>query len=434
MNDVSSPVKSFFAASKRVTFANKVTFHASLFVLALLILFSRRPDALLNAQFYAEDGTYWYADAYNYSWHCIFMPEAGYLHTVPRLVALFSLLFPFALAPLVMNLVALWFQILPIHIFLSSRFGSIRFTTRALCSVLYLALPNSFEIHANTTNIQWHLALICCMVLLARPPETRFWKIFDISMLVLASIDSPLGVPLLALAVAVWWFRRDQGRIWALLALIPGTVIETCFLLFSHSRRDASNGASLSRLAGILGGQVFMSSVLGMRTFIKFHYGHDPNLFMFQLIALSLGAVVVIYAVRYAPLELRLFIIFAAAVLAMALRRPLASTQSLPDQWAMLLIPGVGNRYYFLPMIAFLGSLVWMIGDSSAPSKIARYLAIGLMLLVPLGIYRDWQYKPFVDFKFSKHVEILEQSPPGTRVVIPINPIWTAWKMELVKR
>ena len=34
----------------------------SIFLVALLVLALRRPDALLNAQFYAEDGKYWYED------------------------------------------------------------------------------------------------------------------------------------------------------------------------------------------------------------------------------------------------------------------------------------------------------------------------------------------------------------------------------------
>src|SRR5215471_1172458 len=103
----------------------QIAFHAAIFLASLFILFLRRPDALLNAQFYAEDGARWFADAYHVGWRCLFLPESGYLQTVSRLIGLFCQLFPFALVPLVMNLFALFFQILPINILLSERFADI---------------------------------------------------------------------------------------------------------------------------------------------------------------------------------------------------------------------------------------------------------------------------------------------------------------------
>jgi hypothetical protein len=111
-------------------------FQFALFLLAFLVAFSHRPDTLLNAQFWAEDGTFWYADAYNLGFHSLIMPEAGYLHTVARLVALFALFFPLSVAPLIMNLCALAVQILPVNVFLSSRFSAIPLETRILGSLL----------------------------------------------------------------------------------------------------------------------------------------------------------------------------------------------------------------------------------------------------------------------------------------------------------
>jgi hypothetical protein len=422
-----------WADPDRASRGAKIAFHAAVFGIAFLILFSRRPDALLNAQFYAEDGTFWYADAYNYSWRCLFMSEAGYLHTVPRLVALFTLCFPLVYAPLIMNLSAFLAQILPIQLFLSSRFGGVPFSTRLLGCLLYLAVPNSFEIHANATNIQWHLALLGVMVLLARPPGGRAWRIFDLAVLALASVDSPLGLPLLAIAGLVWWVRRLNPAKWAIWCLIPGTALELLFVLLSQSRRAASNGATLTRLMSILGGQVFLSSILGVRTFIQFHYGHMRFLTLVEFVAAAIGLAMVAYALYHAPLELRLFVLFAAAVLAMALKHPLATMEAAPGQWELLRIPGFGNRYYFFPMLAFFTCLVWIIGYSPSGSRAPRYAALAVLLLLPVGVIRDWHYKPFVDFQFERYVAEFERAEPGTKVVIPTNPIWTTWTMELIK-
>ncbi len=352
---------------------------------------------------------------------------------MPRLVALFSLIFPLALAPLVMNLFALFFQILPINLFLS-RFNSLALSIKVWGSLLYLAVPNSYEIHANATNIQWHLALLACLVILADSPRSISWSVFDIVILTLASVDSPLGIPLIALVAAIWWMHREKRAKLLLFALVPGTLIEIVVLLFSQTRPVASNGANLTRLGSILGGQVFMSSILGVRTVMQFHFGHMRFLLAAEICAAFVGLAIIFYALLFAPTELKLFVLFSASVLAMALHHPLASLEPEPEQWQMLRVPGLGNRYYFLPMLAFFSCLIWLVTCTRSTAKFPRYAALTLLLLSPIGVLRDWKYKPFVDFDFPKYAARFERAAPGTRVVIPINPILTPWAMELDKR
>ena len=46
------------------------------FALVLIALFSRRPSLLTDAQFYAEDGMIWFAQAYNLGWlHSLILPR-----------------------------------------------------------------------------------------------------------------------------------------------------------------------------------------------------------------------------------------------------------------------------------------------------------------------------------------------------------------------
>jgi len=60
------------------------------FALVVIALFSRSPSLFTHAQFYAEDGTIWFAQAYNLGWlHSLTLPQAGYLNTMPRLAAAF---------------------------------------------------------------------------------------------------------------------------------------------------------------------------------------------------------------------------------------------------------------------------------------------------------------------------------------------------------
>ena len=425
-----TPISATSASDAAQARVRQIAFHAVVFLAALLVLFLRRPDALLNAQFYAEDGARWFADAYHVGWRCLLLPDSGYLQTVSRLIGLAMQLFPFRLVPLFMNLCALTFQILPVNVFLSKRFAAIPFKTRLFGGLLYLCAPNSFETHANTTNIQWHLALACFLLMLSRVPPGRAGRCFELSLLTFSVLDGASGMLLVPVAAALWWKRRDTRSLAALAVLVPGAVLQTLFLLLSHSRRSAPNGASLARFAGILGGQVFLSSVLGLRTSIQLFFAHVPWLWLAQTAAMGIGMLIIAYALWRSPFELKLFISYSFLSLTLALIHPVASFSGRYEQWQLLQTPGVANRYYLLPMLAFFASLVWLAGNPARVAKFARYSAIAVLVLLPIGILRDWKYKPFVDYDFKAFAADFERAAPGTTVSIPINP---DWQLVLIK-
>jgi hypothetical protein len=422
-----------FDAEREQSRTRQLAFQALAFVASFALLVSRRPDVIFNAQFYAEDGARWYADAYHLGWRCLLLPETGYLQTVSRLIALISLLFPFTVVPLFMNFCALIVQILPVNLFLSDRFGSIPFHIRLIAVVLYLGLPNSVETHANTTNIPWHLALLACLVLFAAAPTSRNWKLFDFSVLVCISLDSPLGFVLVPLAAALMWKRRDNYSKWPLAILIPGTFLQLLVLVYSHSRMPVENGATLARLAGILGGQVFLSAVFGVHSLAQLYLFYSRQLLLnAELACLILGFTLMLCSFRYARFELRLFLLFSAAVLAMALLKPISGPDRSFPQWEYLQIPGRSSRYYFFPILAFYAALLSLAGARvSHPVKFVRYVAIAVLIVVPVGIYRDWRHPRFVDLHFASFAADFERAAPGTRITIPINPV--GWEMQLVK-
>jgi len=215
-----------------------------------------------------------------------------------------------------------------------------------------------------------------------------------------------------------------------LAALVPGAVLQLLVLFVAAPRRPAPNGATFDRLTHILGGQVFLSSLFGVRTLIQL-FSHVRLLFITDVFAVLVGLAILAYALRYGPSELKLFILFALAVLVLGLMHPLATTDGNHVQWEQLQVPGCGNRYYFFPMLAFLASLVWIVAQSPLTTKFPRYAGIGLLLFLPIGIIRDWQYRPFDDLQFPKIAADFQRAPSGTRFVIPLNPGVT---MHLTKR
>ncbi len=400
-------------------------FHLAIFVIGFLIVLTRRPDALFNAQFLAEDGRVWFPDAYDYGLRSLLLPAFGYLHTLTRLIALLAQLFPFSAAPLIMNLGAIAIQILPVNLFLSSRFSGIGLPIRLLAGFLYLAFPNTQEIDANITTLQWHLGLLAFLVLIALPPRTWGWRIFDGVVLALISLNGPMGIVLVPFAGVLWWKRQQRWQVATLALLIPGAMIQgLTMLLHLGERRQAELGVSLERFFIILGRQVFSSSLLGMNS--QKWIIQSESAFLFAVVATVVGLAVLWFALRYAPTELKIFIVFTSIVFAMSLARPLVGPA---PQWQWLCFPGGGNRYYFLPMLAFVAALLWM-AIREAPSRALRHFAAGLLLLLPIGIYQDWNFPRLRDYHFQAYADRFERAPLGTKMTIPIKPNWS---LEITK-
>ncbi|MEO5572479.1 MAG: hypothetical protein ABIT08_07190, partial [Bacteroidia bacterium] len=64
----------------------RISFFSSLF-LSLSAVYFRRPDAFTNPQFWAEEGKYFFADAYHSGFSSLFNTCNGYFQLFPRLVA-----------------------------------------------------------------------------------------------------------------------------------------------------------------------------------------------------------------------------------------------------------------------------------------------------------------------------------------------------------
>jgi len=415
----------FFAAKRGL-------FYALVFLAAFLIIFSRRPDAILNAQFFAEDGQRWYADAYQFGLRCLLIPDeaGGYLHTMPRLAALLALLFPFRRAPLVMNLCGIVVQALPAVLVFSSRFSFVPFWIRLLGSFMYLGLPNSYGTNVNVTNIQWHLALLAFLVLVAERANHRRWRFFDGLTLVLISVESPMGILLVPVAAILWWLRRSHYALGLFGLMVPGALLQCLVVLTSHVRQAAPNGATFAGLVTILGRQVFLASLLGKDKVMHIALRYSaPSSFALEAAATALGLIALAYAAGRAPVELKLFIAFSFAVLALALIRPLAGAPGQP-QWKWLCSPGTSNRYFYFPILAFFSALLWI--AARARPRAIRYGGAALLVLCFVGVRRDWRYPAFEDMHFGEYASKFEAAPSGTEMVIPLNP--APWKMELTKR
>ncbi len=248
---------------------------------ALLIL--RRPDAVFHAQLWAEDGVVWFADAYNHgALRALLFARDGYLQIFPRLVAAVSLWVPLVHVPLVFNLCALAVEALPPLFLISRRMRNLgALPVRCVLALLYLVVPDSSEVHAIVTDSQSQLAVLACLVIIAEPPRSRSGRIFDMLVLALCALTTPMGMLLLAVAVArtvlpLLVHRAANAGIaspemrwrWVQVSLLAACALAqiATLLTTAGARLNTTLGATAAKFSRIVAGQIVLPVFLGQQS------------------------------------------------------------------------------------------------------------------------------------------------------------------------
>jgi hypothetical protein len=393
------------------------------FVLATVALFSRRPSLLTHAQFYAEDGTFWFAQAYNLGWlHSLLLPQAGYFNTMPRLASGVALLVPLQRAPLVMAIAGLLIQALPVPILLSPRLRNwAPLPTRLLLAAIYVAMPNTREILIVATNTQWHLALAALLLTLADSPRTWLGRVFDIAVILAAAFSGPFCILLAPIALLFWWLRRQPWSLSISVLVSLAACIQIGLLLHNTLRVHTALGVRLDPLVRMVGGNIVAGALFGT-------YALASKAPMILLAAAALvGMGIYFYCLRFANLEWKLFLIYCVALLAASLSSPLVGgSKPLWD----LLVNAFSARYWFFPMLAFAWSAVWCALDGR--NRLFRIAGACIVVCMTFGVVHDWRYRALPDDHFMVFVQRMRDAKPGDHVVFSIVP--AGWQMELVKK
>lgn len=399
-----------------------------LFLVGLAIVFARRPDTLLNPQFFAEDGKIWFGEAYNGGWlAALFVPYAGYLQTLPRLAAGLALLVPFRFAPLLMNTLGAAIQVLPANVLLSARcarWASMRM--RILMAAIYLALPNAREVHITITNAQWHWALLACFLLFSAVPARALYRGFDVVVTLLCGLTGPFCFVLAPLGFAFYWKRRER---WPL--VLAGLFVICSVIQLFVMRQSAAGrfhdplGASPQLFIRLLGGDVYLGSLLG-------HLAPLNLSLIFYAGVAVIGTILAAYVFTKATFEFKLFLVFSAVIFLASLRTPITG-QNIEPQWWHLRV-SMGSRYWFFPTLAFVWSIVWCaVSASSGRLQAAACAALATMCI---GVVADRRYPAYKDLNFPKYAAEFAAAAPGTAITIPLNPhlIPERWTVRLVKK
>lgn len=399
-------------------------------LLCFAALVSRSPSVIFRPQFWAEDGQLFYQQAHALGFlHTLIIPYGGYLLTLPRLTAGLSLLLPLFLAPLLFNLVALLVQCLPAVYLFSARMQNIGpLPARILLAFLYIGVPNVAKVHGNLSNAQWHLAVLCCLILLAPPPRSVRAAAFDVTALSLGAFTGPFAIFLLPVAVVVAWSRRDMWTVRRAGILCLGAlVVPATVLLSARPKPPAGLGASFPAFCRIVAFQVFVPVFRGVNNSAQLAQ-HPVLLSLVSYAVTAVGLAVLTYVFLRGSMEVRCFLLFAAILLAASLAKPLASASE--PQWLALQRQGSTHRYWLIPELAVAVAVVWL--AARAPNRIARAVSAALLCVMLIVDVAYWRLPDLPDLHFDTYVAAFKALPIGAHIQIPINP--PGWSLELTKK
>lgn len=398
----------------------------------------------------------WFADAYNFGpLNALLRARDGYLQTLPRLACAAALWVPLLYAPLVTNLLALFIEALPPLFLVSSRMRNLGpLSLRCGLALLLLFVPDSSEVHATITDSEFQMAVLACLIVIAEVPRSWAGRIFDVIVLILFSLTGPFCVLLLPVAlvrtlwplvaartarvphsVAFLWQRDGIAGTylrwrWLQIGILAagGLVQGLTVLTTAGARLNTVLGASLDKFVRIVGGQLVLPIFLGSNRLDRL--SDNPTTVTLVASLLTIAAVsAFIYGLAAGTLELRCFILFSLLVLTAALAYP--TIEPIQYQWDVFLVPGQGLRYWYLPRLALMATLVWLLGRSR-PAPV-RMLAGALTCVMTFALISNWRYPPLPDFHFDDYVRVFEQLPSGQTGRFRLNP-GGPWVMKLVKR
>lgn len=181
------------------------------FLIVLIVLFYKRPDAFMHSQFWAEEGIVFFSDAYHYGFKTLFNTCAGYFHLYPRLVfyLAISLGTPFEYIPYVCCYAWL-FVMLTLLFYIWNRI-EFEASSKFFIAISTVLIPLQAEVLMNLTNVQWIMALFPLIIFSSTDlKKNTKWFWLDVMVLLMTGFTGPNSVILLPLLLFFAYRKRKK--------------------------------------------------------------------------------------------------------------------------------------------------------------------------------------------------------------------------------
>lgn len=388
--------------------------YLSLFVGCMLItwiLYVRKPDAFLNPQFWAEDGTVFFLTAYRDGIAALFQPYSGYLHLLPRIIAWVADALPYRWTPAIYNLAGLigtWAVVAMLH---SPR---LRLPFPLGYSMVLVLVPHmTGEIFVNLTNLQWSLSLLLLLCVLQEGAKTMAGRILDSSILVLAGLSTPLIV----LVVPIQLYRSLRNSTLALLvqAGLTATIAAVQALIFWRHPTYFPPHPEHTSSAWI--------ELLGWKTFGTFFLAIDDPYEIQPILLSGLGLALLGWIVWQATID-DLGQRFLSPALFFAVSSTALAFYKYREAANLLVPPAAAARYFYILWVVLTWCLLTHLLKGKLWVRVVSATLLGLILYSSLtSVFRS---PPLIDYHWKEYSESVQMEEP---VEVPINP--RGWSLRL---
>ncbi len=245
--------------------------HAALCCVIFSILGFRIVDRLADPQFWAEDGVIFFQQALERgALAAIFVPYAGYLHVLPRLIAAVGTLFPVLWVPALYTVVALAIEAWCCSFFALPRFRAVvrSDALRYACCIVLAAVPVGYDLTGNLANLQWYIGIVVALQLLV-PGDYDHSRFFGLQLvgayvLVLTASEAIVFAPLTFYRLLISRGRRNTYYA----AMFVATLVQIGVYLANRTASDAVDRPRviLGTVAKLLVFKVELSDVFGVAT------------------------------------------------------------------------------------------------------------------------------------------------------------------------
>lgn len=400
--------------------------------LALLacLLYAKRPDALNNPQFWAEDGGLLFQDQQDFGVSAVFRPASGYLMVIQRLLAVSGSLWGPALAPLIFNLSALAAVLCVGFVILQSRID-MEIWGKALLVLSIALIPHSGEVFLNVANLQHISASILVVLAIQREPASRLNVFIDIIMLVLVGLSGPYIIilaPLFMLRCVFIGWTGHNIRLLAVvlcLALVQGSFLVTADRMTNSLITSRSIAEWWSIIGIVLPGHLWFawSDLLPIQ-----HCGSDriksvisaPVFFALTPALLVMLGYLTLTSKRRFPI----YICFTAGALFFGA----ALFDCRDDPMRLYRFWGIG-RYFFIPYLCVTWALIFRLSEETGGRwTLPKLMVLSFLLLTVLSASRIFVWPAQPDMYWRAFVEMRNRNP-SEPIVIPTTP--RPWRVIL---
>jgi hypothetical protein len=367
-------------------------------VAVMAIIALRKYDSVTHPQFWAEDGAMFFIEAERTTHWLLLSPYQGYLHLIPRFIAVLGRNIPLIWAPALYTWAPLLFTGALAWGIQSPR---VPLPGKAAAALAVALVPHTGEVYFTTCNLQWILAIGLFALAIIDDPSSWPQRFGDILSLAVLGLTGPFIAPALPLfAWRAWRLRSAWSASMALLAAGCLAVQAPAMIAF----RPIPHSEPLLILHG--------AAVIAQRMILSVVADHIrfPEALCAATFFVVPGALAWILWRRRPRLTGGLELMMAGALtMAASMYKMRFDTWNLDDLYN-------GDRYMFMQKVL----LVWLVAAIASTCGVAvrRVLAVAAVSAFLISAPR-FVFPPYPDLHWASYAKAIDR---GETVTVPIIP------------